>query len=525
MVRLVTVCMLFLAGMYVVTGTAQAASGLAPISASGFTLSLDSDSTSEVSDGAAANPQLSRVGLTTLAGTGVSGADGLCYPAPFNPGVDARGYCWDNAGDDSGTNGWSPQGLSVPHNGTADGTWGNQRWDAVTWHSQDNTLAKLRFVSRDAATPRYTDVLLTTLSAGGTVSPLASHVDSVVWYKDNLLIGNGRYLHVFRLSDLMRASNRPSGFDYVLPRAYLYRTTPTGSASCTAITGNAPCLTSLSFDRSTGTLLSSEYVQSGAGGRLVEWPFDLAKGLPKTGSGNTVTASAAWTSPVWGMQGAVFAQGSFFMSGLCPSSFANGYRESACVHKAEPGGAPHVLTAVPDMTQNLDWDASTGRVRGVNEVAQADRVLPQRLVFDFAPTARPIETVRFRNVSSGKCLLPYGGSLNDGAQVVQWDCNGTSAQNWYWDGSRIRNFQSDRCLTVYGGSTANGAEMTQWRCNGSHAQDWSRATGTAGGSLLVNGGSNLCLTTYGGSNSNGAVSVQWSCQADNAAHNWTGASA
>ncbi|MFE5086583.1 RICIN domain-containing protein [Streptomyces mirabilis] len=177
------------------------------------------------------------------------------------------------------------------------------------------------------------------------------------------------------------------------------------------------------------------------------------------------------------------------------------------------------------MTQNLDWDASTGRVRGVNEVAQADRVLPQRLVFDFAPTARPIETVRFRNVSSGKCLLPYGGSLNDGAQVVQWDCNGTSAQNWYWDGSRIRNFQSDRCLTVYGGSTANGAEMTQWRCNGSHAQDWSRATGTAGGSLLVNGGSNLCLTTYGGSSSNGAVSEQWSCQADNAAHNWTGASA
>lgn len=67
--------------------------------------------------------------------------------------------------------------------------------------------------------------------------------------------------------------------------------------------------------------------------------------------------------------------------------------------------------------------------------------------------------------------------------------------------------------------------MTQWRCNGSHAQDWSRATGTAGGSLLVNGGSNLCLTTYGGSSSNGAVSEQWSCQADNAAHNWTGASA
>jgi hypothetical protein len=223
------------------------------------------------------------------------------------------------------------------------------------------------------------------------------------------------------------------------------------------------------------------------------------------------------------MQGAVYAQGSFFLSGLCPASFETGYLESACVHKGAPGASPHVLTAVPDMTQNLDWDSSTGRVRGVNEVIQSGKVVvPQRLVFAFSPTARSIATIRLKNVNSGKCLIPYGSSLNDGANVVQWECNGTSAQNWYWDGTRIRNFQSDRCLTVYGGSTSNGAEMTQWRCNGSAAQDWSRATGTAGGSLLVNGGSGLCLTLYGGSTTNGAFSVQWSCQSGSTAHNWTG---
>ncbi|GAA4885996.1 hypothetical protein GCM10023235_78870 [Kitasatospora terrestris] len=90
------------------------------------------------------------------------------------------------------------------------------------------------------------------------------------------------------------------------------------------------------------------------------------------------------------------------------------------MHKGSPGGSTSVLTAVPDMTQNLDWDSSTGRIRGVNEVGQLDRALPQRLVFDFAPTARSITTVRFKNVNSGMCLTPYGGSLNNGANIVQW---------------------------------------------------------------------------------------------------------
>lgn len=170
------------------------------------------------------------------------------------------------------------------------------------------------------------------------------------------------------------------------------------------------------------------------------------------------------------MQGVVRAAGSFFISGACPSSFDVSYREPACVHKGAPGDSTHVLTAVPDMAQNLDWDASTGRIRGANEVAQADQAYPQRLVYDIYPTARPITTVRFRNVKSDKCLVPYGSSLNNGANVVKWDCNGTSGQNWFWNGYEIGNFQNNRCLTVYGSSTSDGAYVVQWQCNGSTAQ-------------------------------------------------------
>ncbi|WP_345694649.1 RICIN domain-containing protein [Kitasatospora terrestris] len=222
------------------------------------------------------------------------------------------------------------------------------------------------------------------------------------------------------------------------------------------------------------------------------------------------------------MQGVVNVNGTFYISAACPGSFDNGYRESACVHKGSPGGSTSVLTAVPDMTQNLDWDSSTGRIRGVNEVGQLDRALPQRLVFDFAPTARSITTVRFKNVNSGMCLTPYGGSLNNGANIVQWACNGSSPQNWYWNGNEIRNFSSNRCLTVYGGSISDGAVMNQWDCNGSAAQHWDLSPGTAGGAIMINGGSGRCLTIYGGSVTQGADAVQWTCQADSTKHNWVG---
>jgi hypothetical protein len=47
------------------------------------------------------------------------------------------------------------------------------------------------------------------------------------------------------------------------------------------------------------------------------------------------------------MQGVVRAEGSFFISGACPSSFDVSYREPACVHKGAPGHSTHVLTAGP----------------------------------------------------------------------------------------------------------------------------------------------------------------------------------
>ncbi|GAA0385524.1 hypothetical protein GCM10009530_40570 [Microbispora corallina] len=517
-----------LGGTWFGASPAHAASGITPVDAGHFALTPVTDHSSQIS-GLSGNSALTPQDLGELAGTGATGKAGLCYPTPFNPGVDATGYCWNNPTDDGGRDAWAPQGLSVPHDAAGDGSWHGHRWEVVSWHYGDgNALAKLRFVDRGGSTPRYFDVLMAT-AGGGTVAPRAGHADSVVWYGDNLLVGSGGGLDVYRLGDLMRDTDGLEGFTYVLPVRYTYRTTTSFEVPCTSVTGSAPCLNGMSFDRANSALTTSEYVQTdAAGGRLIRWPFDMTSGLPRADDGTlfgTATARAAWASPVWHMQGVVFAAGSFFISGACPSRFDTGYRESACVHKGLPGGSTSVLTAVPDMTQNLDWDGSGGRVQGVNEVAQSTRPYPQRLVFDFAPTARDIATVRFRNVNSGACLLPAGAGLDNGVAVVQRDCDGSSAENWYWNGSEIRNFQSDRCLTVNGGFTTRGAGIVQWVCNGSPAQSWIRVAGGAGGgSMLVDGNAGMCLTIDGARTDDGAPATQWPCIRTSTAHSWVGSS-
>lgn len=468
-------------GIWLGTGTAQAASAISPISASGLTLHPLPDQTRAV-DGLSANPDLKAQSFADLTGTGTAGKNGLCYPAPFNPGVNADGYCWNNTADDAGTNDWFPQGLSLAHNRTTDGVWGGHHWEVTSWHyGSDNTLAKLRFVDRDATTPRYFDVLLVTAGSGGAFSATNSHVDGVVWYGDNLLVGHGFRLDVYQLPDLKYDSAGFHGFSYLLPARYSYLTASDPSEKgCVPLTGDIPCLNGLSFDRAHGALTSNEFNSRRVGRAadpLAPRPHHRSARHHRRVGLRPERRDRRMVLAGMGDAGSRVRAGQLLHQRPVPRQLRHRLPGERLRPRGRTRRGTSVLTAVPDMTQNLDWDASARRIHGVNEVGRSNQVMPQRMVFDFAPSAAPLSTVRFKNVNSGKCLLPYHSSLNNGANVIQWDCNGKSPENWYWDGDRIRNFQSNRCLTVYGGSLTQGAQMVQWDCNGSAAQDWTRVTG------------------------------------------------
>ena len=78
---------------------------------------------------------------------------------------------------------------------------------------------------------------------------------------------------------------------------------------------------------------------------------------------------------------------------------------------------------------------------------------------------------------SQKCLDVNGGSLDDGASIIQWQCHGGDNQQWRLevagDGySRIVSRHSGKCLDVNGGSLDDGASIIQWQCHGGDDQQW-----------------------------------------------------
>ncbi|MEV7616209.1 RICIN domain-containing protein [Streptomyces sp. NPDC089799] len=533
--------------MFALEGTAHAVGIGDPINAveaDKLKLRDEDDVRVDVRTGVAANEKLTPATLAdALNATGRKGKNGLCYPEPFHPGLDARGYCWDDPEDDSGVvdekqPNWMPQGFSVPHTSTQDGTYPastTNRWEVVSMYDKLTSDTKLRFVHRgtsatnpDQAT--YFDVLLTRVNAQGQVTPVDSHADGIVWYEKNLLLSTGGSLQVYSLDNLLESDDPGSaGYQYIMPMTLFYLSYEKSAGKCDP--GSvSPCLNSLSFDRTRKALVSGEFTQSieANAPRIVQWPFNLETWLPRADDGSEfgeTTATAAWQNTLIRTQGVTRMGADFFISAACPAGYDNGYIESSCVYKTAPGGHPAVLTAVPDMTQNIDWDSSTGRLRGVNEVIRNPTVKHnQRLVFDFAPEARPVNTFRLKNVTSGKCLLPYAAGLDNNATVIQFTCSGTNSQDWYWEGSKIRNFQSKRCLSVKDASSSNGALLVQYDCNNHATQDWTVQPGKAGGAILQNRGNGLCAVPSAGNTDNSAPVVQWVCNPSHPAHAWIGTS-
>lgn len=92
------------------------------------------------------------------------------------------------------------------------------------------------------------------------------------------------------------------------------------------------------------------------------------------------------------------------------------------------------------------------------------------------------------NYKSGKCMNVKGASMSNRAKVIQYPCGGINTHNDQWyldlydDGTpdlyQIRNRKSGKCLNVEGATTVNGADLIQYTCNGSWNSLFTWWTGT-----------------------------------------------
>jgi|GEM_PF-2499373 len=121
--------------------------------------------------------------------------------------------------------------------------------------------------------------------------------------------------------------------------------------------------------------------------------------------------------------------------------------------------------------------------------------------------------------NSGKCLGVSGGSKNDGANVIQWSCNGQWNQMFRLEPIannpeyyRITAKHSGKCLGVSGGSKKDGANLIQWSCNGQENQMFrlEPIATDPGYYRIIAKHSGKCLDVSSGSKNDGANVIQWS---------------
>ncbi|RYZ48945.1 MAG: hypothetical protein EOP07_25140, partial [Proteobacteria bacterium] len=87
------------------------------------------------------------------------------------------------------------------------------------------------------------------------------------------------------------------------------------------------------------------------------------------------------------------------------------------------------------------------------------------------------QVLTLRSRHSGKCLDLDDGSLANGANIQQWDCNGGNAQKFRFqaDGKgayALVNLQSNKCVSVKDFTQDDGGRVHSWDCYGNADQKY-----------------------------------------------------
>ncbi len=106
---------------------------------------------------------------------------------------------------------------------------------------------------------------------------------------------------------------------------------------------------------------------------------------------------------------------------------------------------------------------------------------------------------------NGKCIDVPSSNFVDGARLQMWDCNGTGAQRWTFDGGTVR--AGGKCMDVAWASTANGTAIQLANCNGNQAQQFV----LNGAGDLVSVLASKCVDIAGWNSSSGAQLIIWPC--------------
>ncbi len=110
-----------------------------------------------------------------------------------------------------------------------------------------------------------------------------------------------------------------------------------------------------------------------------------------------------------------------------------------------------------------------------------------------------------RSTFSNRCIDIPGGDPVDGARLQMYDCNGTAAQQWAFQGQTLRSM--GKCMDPAGGALTNGTPIQLVPCSDNPVQ---RFTLSDAGDL-VNVSAGKCVDVDAWNSANGARLVLWDC--------------
>ncbi|MEV6397398.1 RICIN domain-containing protein [Streptomyces sp. NPDC051907] len=523
-----------------------------------------------VIEGAEATKAVTRASVPSIAQSRQHTGRNLCHTTGINGTYKYNGFCWDKTDDatsaynDAG--GWHPQGLTASHDAEASGTVGGRHLYMQAWYyghgngaTDRDKKARVSILESTGKDWSYGHVLLVRPQGSRTDPGFQAvdnvHADGMAWYGNRLFVANGGELQIYDLNHLWKVNSlspevgikggvsSAGHHQWALPMVarYGYQTKAQetaweqahpGRKAVRACEGLIACLSSLSVDRSSGSLVSGEYRSNSTEkvfehkeeeidtrpARVITWP------LASIGEGGTapVTATSAHVAPVRQLQGVATDGTYYYLSAECPVGYMGDPRPGdalsySCVYQARPGERASVLTRAPALTQNLSYAPSSGRLWGSNEqtnhrvvfsllprradsavylsndysalcagagnkITNGSKVIQwgctnaqdERWVFEDTTDADGKRAYFLQNAYSGKCMGP-ASSLADGAGMVQYTCNGAVDEKWWYDPGthELRNVYSGKCLGL-GSHATKGSQLIQWTCNGAPDEKWSK---------------------------------------------------
>jgi chitinase len=216
------------------------------------------------------------------------------------------------------------------------------------------------------------------------------------------------------------------------------------------------------------------------------------------------------------------ASGSAAGSGYVSPSTVNNALD--CLAKGTNCASFHPSTTWPAIRGAMDWSINWDAANGYNF---ANTVAPHLGSLGGSTGGGfPTGYHQFVVNNDSLCIDVSGGSLNNGAAIIQWTCKSSGQTNQEFRFNlvsngygELQNENSGKDIVVQSASTSAGAKVIQYTQNGTSNGLWLPVALSNGSWQFKNLNSGLCLDVTGASTSTGVQLQQWTCKSSAAGTN------